>query len=297
MPNMDLVCSIQANLGKLSSLWLPIILLCASIIASPLAHAEEATTSNDEVDASAKADTTPATLSEAHFKKFPVESAQVVAPPIPDIANKDGSGLFWDLIRSAFEPLGLRVHINDMRLKTGVKMLQRYRSIDVVMGSQDQLEGTQLSFYPLLEISVSVMHPRGYSLKSVISTSKAPILLYRDLLLPKELSNHNRIRVCKSLKNCYRNLKRRKSVALFLNPADVKTSSHLRLSGYQLTPMETPLLAYAMFRDDVEGMALKKLLDLRLMEMSQGGELARLYDKWKFSLPTLYLKRNQPDWL
>jgi polar amino acid transport system substrate-binding protein len=232
-----------------------------------------------------------------HFKQFPIESAKIVSPPIPGLANEDGTGLFWELMRTALEPFDVRIHINDMRLKTGVKMLSRYRSIDVVLGAQEPLEGTLLSFYPLLEISVSVMHPKGYELESILGTRRAPILLYKDLLLPKQLEEHKRIKICSKLKLCYSHLKKRKSVALFFNPANIRKKSHLQLSGYQVTAMPRPMLIYALFRDDAQGTALKKLIDLQLMELNRSGEMAKLYDKWHQGLPTLYLRRQQPDWL
>lgn len=236
-------------------------------------------------------------LSYQYFIGMPFHQLHIAAPTAVQLSEEGAKGLFWDIIRAAFKHYDTQVESHHLNLGTAIKMLRRFRTVDIVLGAQIPLESTLATYYPLLETGLAVMHPENYSLRTIVDAKRVPVMLFAVPLRPKQLNHHKRIKLCNTLKQCYSHLKKRSSVALFFNPAKVRHKQHLKLSGFTMSPMIRPLLAFALFRDDAEGYALKQFLDLRLMELNQSGELARLYDKWQQGLPTLFLKRLPPNWL
>lgn len=236
-------------------------------------------------------------LSYQYFIGMPFHQLKIAAPTAIQLSQEGGQGLFWDIIRAAFKHYDTQLESHHLNLGTAIKMLRRFRTIDIVLGAQIPLKSTLATYYPLLETGLAVMHPQNYSLRTIIDAKRVPVMLFAVPLRPKQLNHHKRIKLCNTLKQCYSHLKRRSSVALFFNPAKVRHKQHLKLSGFKMSPTPQPLLAFAIFRDDAEGHALKQFLDLRLMELNQSGELAQLYDKWQQGLPTLFLNRLPPNWL
>ncbi len=57
----------------------------------------------------------------------------VVSEPLPGLTNEDGTGLYWDILRAVYEPMGITVKIQAVPLKRAQVMIEN-KTADVMLG-------------------------------------------------------------------------------------------------------------------------------------------------------------------
>ena len=89
---------------------------------------------------------------DVQFKREHIKSISVVAPVWKDYTNQDGSGLYWDIIRNVYEPLGIKVKISQAPWKRAMKMVSKYRTYSAIVG--ETLDSKESVIFPTYPISV-----------------------------------------------------------------------------------------------------------------------------------------------
>ena len=96
----------------------------------------------------------------AGFTASHIKMVNVVAPEWPEFTNKDGTGLYWDILRAVYEPAGIRVKPATVPWNRALKMVTEYRVYNAIIG--ETRNSSEPLLYPRYAIDVeylSVVYP------------------------------------------------------------------------------------------------------------------------------------------
>lgn len=89
-----------------------------------------------------------------------INMVNVVAAEWPEFTNKDGTGLYWDILRAVYEPAGIRVKPATLPWDRALKMVTEHRVYHAIVGEARNSSAALL--YPRYAIDVeylSIIYP------------------------------------------------------------------------------------------------------------------------------------------
>ena len=102
---------------------------------------------------------------QAEFKREHIKSMSVVAPKWENYSNSDGTGLYWEIMKAVYEPVGVQVKTKNIPWKRAMKMVTKYRTYNAIVGEYRETEEDLI--FPTYPIDVEYM--------SVVSLQKTGI--------------------------------------------------------------------------------------------------------------------------
>ncbi len=214
-----------------------------------------------------------------------VKEVFVVSEKWDGYTNKDKSGLYFDIVRQVFEPLGIKVKIEIYPYNRSVKMIKEKKA-DFWLGSF--IDEEEFALYPKYHFDidrVTAMFKKDKfkdfkSIKDLKDKKVAWIRGYdyqEEIDVPMQISErNNRKSLLKSLKqdriDVYLDDERDMRDALKKNNFDLSSYKLIELLKFNLYPA---------FRKDKIGEELSKIWDKRLSIMIKDGSLKNLYINYK----------------
>lgn len=85
--------------------------------------------------------------------KFP-QSITLVCEEWPQYTNQDGTGAYWEIVKTIFEPAGIKINTKIVPWKRGVLMVDTGKAHAIVGAYYDKQRDGNKSLYPFWHISV-----------------------------------------------------------------------------------------------------------------------------------------------
>ena len=200
--------------------------------------------------------------------------------------NKDGTGLYWDILRAVYEPVGIKTKFIIQSYNGSVRLVKKNR-VDAAVGIYpDRIQGAIFSQYPFVKDYILVLFKKNKlnqwnGLESLQNKKVAWIkgYSYEDFLeVPVIISElNNRENILRQLDgdriDFY--MDTRYDMESVLNKGVVEVSRYTVETVMQLD-------RYLVFADNLKGKKLKKIFDNRFPRLVQSGEIERLFAKWNW---------------
>ena len=206
--------------------------------------------------------------------------------------HRDGSGLYWDIFRAVYEPVGYVVEPEIRSYQGSINNLKLKRS-DVMVGAYlDEIDDV---IYPKNYFAVDivqVIYPKNRRFKweglnSIKDSNVSWIDGYSfDDYLPESISKNLHIRKVNNRETVFRLLNANK-VDFFMDARSdlinfFKSNIEYKSDNY-VTNIVLELKLFTVFSNDKKGKMLAEIFDQRFAILLANGEIKRLYDKYENS--------------
>ncbi len=226
------------------------------------------------------------TISYAKYQRKFIKSISVVAPEWDNYSNKDGSGLYWDILRAIYEPVGIKVKNKTVPWNRAMKMVSKYRTYNAIVGEyQDSIEPVLFPKYPIDVDYLSVLSKEGTASQwqgseSLTGNKVGWIKDYNSIIESK------RDFTLKEFRNLEQGIKMLKSGELdFVIDSwdEISTamqSYNLKKELYNVNQMSDGKNIFTVFSDDNLSRELITIYNERIPVLVKNGKLVALYKKW-----------------
>jgi len=200
--------------------------------------------------------------------------------------NRDGTGLYWDIFRAVYEPVGIRTKFVIQSYNGSVKLVEKSR-VDAAVGIySDRVRGGLTSQYPFVKDYILALFKKnelnqwngqeslqnkkvawikGYAFEKYLETPVIKKEFYsRDYIL-YQLDN-DRVDFFLDTRN---------DIESVLNKGIVEVSHYTVETVLELD-------RYLVFADSRRGRKLKQIFDSRFPQLVKTGEIERLFVKWNW---------------
>ncbi len=200
--------------------------------------------------------------------------------------NRDGTGLYWDIFRAVYEPVGIKTKFIIQSYNGSVRLVKKNR-VDAAVGIYpDLIQGALFSQYPFVKDYVLVLFKKNKidqwnGQESLQNKKVAWIKGYSyDEYLEVPVNKREfsiRDNILRQLDN--------DQVDFFLDTRNdmesVLNRGIVEISRYTVeTVLE--LDRYLVFADNRKGRKLKKIFDHRFPRLVKSGDIERLIAKWNW---------------
>jgi polar amino acid transport system substrate-binding protein len=204
----------------------------------------------------------------------------------PNATNGDGNGLYWDIVRAVYEPVGIKPKFI-IRTYNGAVSLVKKNRVDAAVGIYpDQIKGGLFSRYPFIKDHVLVLFKRsrlnqwagqdslkqrrvawikGYAYDHFLEVPVRKHEFSRREMILRRL-NHDHIDFFMDSRN---------------NMESVLNTGIVQISRYTVETVMA-LDRYLVFADNRKGKKLKVVFDQRFPHLVESGEIEQLFAKWNW---------------
>ena len=212
----------------------------------------------------------------------------VVSEELEELSQTDGSGLYFDLVRKIYEPLGIKVKFiisPYIRSVTSVKL----KKADFWLGSYINEE--DFAIYPryaydfdeVAALYNPVLFPQFKDITSLSGKNVAWIRGYNyDRHLPVKMIKHQR----NNRRTAFLSLQAGR-FDIFLDDFDDMfaeiENKNPDMQAYQVKKI-AKLFLFPAFRGDERGEKLRKIWDTRMQEIQKNGEFSALFLSYEYSI-------------
>lgn len=200
--------------------------------------------------------------------------------------NRDGTGLYWDIFRAVYEPVGIKTKFIIQSFNGSVSLVIKNR-VDAAVGVYPELiEDALFSQYPFVKDYVLVLFKKNrvgqWSGQKTLKDKKVAWIKgyaydkYLEVPVVKEEFNRR--------ENILRRLDQDK-VDFFMDTRNdmesVLNQGIIEVSHYTVETV-LDLDRYLVFANNAKGRTLKKIFDHRFPRLVQSGEIEKLLVKWNW---------------
>ncbi|MBU2711951.1 transporter substrate-binding domain-containing protein [Zooshikella harenae] len=225
-------------------------------------------------------------------KEQPLRSVSVAAPERDKFSRKDGSGFYWELLKTIYEPLGIELKHLSMPSARALKIAdQKYQLLDGLI-AQPKLTGYDLLLpkYATHTEKISVVYKKRVIwkwtgkalLKNRIVTWPVGMNFVekdkRNFRLREFKTNNEAVELVDSGKVHFLIDKSYKIRELF-------ESGVLDKERFEVADFESEQDAFIAFVNRDHSRYLIKIFNTRIEELFKVGKLQALYDKWDIPMP------------
>ncbi len=210
----------------------------------------------------------------------------VVSEERPNAINRDGTGLYCDILRAVYESLGIKTRMVLRSYDGSVSLVKQHKADAAVGLYPDATSGTVFSKYPFVKDAVLVLFKKDKSGQwegqQTLKNQRVGWIsgcAYNEYLeVPvtgKEF--HSRETMLRWLDedriDFY--MDSRKDVEAVLNKGIIDVTQYTVETVLELE-------RYLVFADSLKGNRLKRIFDRRFPYLVQTGEIEKLHDKWNW---------------
>ena len=225
-----------------------------------------------------------ALASEAHAQEQPT-SIHVVSPVWENYTNEDGTGLYWDVLKAVYEPVGIALHVEFVPWKRAIFLIETEKADAIPSATPLDVESCDLS-ERMLDSStvVAIFKPetipdwqgeaslegkkvawiRGYDFQMRLQVTVA----YHEI--------NNLTSGLAMLEKGYIDV-----LMDYREGIEAEKPSTMDLTEYRIEEL-FPEPMYMGFGKTPRGQQLLKIYDERIEQLYQSGELQKIYAKWGF---------------
>ncbi len=220
------------------------------------------------------------------FQRNNIKSISVVAPLWEGYTHKDGSGLYWDIMRAIYEPAGIKVKTRIVPWNRAIKMVSIYRTYNAIVGEySDSAEAVIFPKYPIdVEYMVTLSKKSfGHDFKDASSLTNKRVAWFKDYELINEKDRDFELVEFRTIAEGIEMLKSGK-IDFILNDRDSTEqgmlTQQLNSDDYALNEMPFGRDIFTAFSDDILSRELIKIYNERIPKLVANGKLAAIYKKW-----------------
>jgi polar amino acid transport system substrate-binding protein len=200
--------------------------------------------------------------------------------------NRDGTGLYWDICRAVYEPVGIKTKFVIQSYNGSVKLVEKNRADAAVGIYPDQVRGALISQFPFVKDFILALFKKNklnqWNGQESLQDKKVAWIdgyAFEEYLevpvLKREYSDRDLI-----LRQLDRDqvdffLDTRNDIESVLNKGIVEVSQYTVETVLELD-------RYLVFADNLRGRKLKQIFDSRFPHLVKSGEIERLFVKWNW---------------
>jgi polar amino acid transport system substrate-binding protein len=200
--------------------------------------------------------------------------------------NRDGTGLYWDIFRAIYEPVGIKTKFIIQSYNGSVKLVKKNR-VDAAVGIYpDLIQGALFSQFPFVKDYVLVLFKKNelnqWNGQESLQNKRVAWIKgysYDEYLevpvIKREFSSRDEILRRLDYDQLDFFLDTRNNMESVLNKGIVDVSRYTVETVLELD-------RYIVFADNPKGKKLKKIFDYRFPLLVQSGEIERLFAKWNW---------------
>ena len=232
---------------------------------------------------------------QAEFKREHIKSMSVVAPKWEDFTNSDGTGLYWEVIQSIYEPAGIKVSHKNIPWNRAMKMVTKYRTYNAIVGEYRETEEDLI--FPTYPIDVEYM--------SVISLKKTgqfegygsltgkTVGWIKDYDVIPESQRDFKLKEFRKIDDGLKLLQAGK-IDFLIDESDeiTKVLERAKLNEDQIHWGDMPegTDVYVAFSVDNLSRELIEIYNERVYDLMQDGKMEAIYKKWDVAVPSLLVQ-------
>jgi polar amino acid transport system substrate-binding protein len=200
--------------------------------------------------------------------------------------NRDGTGLYWDIFRAVYEPVGFKTKFIIRSYKGSVSLVKKNK-IDAAVGIYpEEIKGALFSKYPFVKDYVLVLFKKNklnqWNGQETLRNKKVGWIKgysYDDYLevpvIKKEFNRRESIlrRLDKDQLDFF--MDTRNDVESVLSKGIIDVSRYTVETVLELE-------RYLVFADNKKGQGFKKIFDYRFPHLVKSGEIEKLFAKWNW---------------
>ena len=200
--------------------------------------------------------------------------------------NKDGTGLYWDIFRAVYEPVGIKTKFIIRSYKGSVSLVKKNQADAMVGIHPEKIQGALSSRYPFVKDYVLVLFKKNnlyqWNGQETLKNKKVGWIKgssfdeYLEVpVIKRELAKRENIlrRLDKNQIDFF--MDTRNNVESVLNKGIIDVTHYTVETVLELE-------RYLVFADNRKGKELKKIFDDRFPRLVESGELDRLFAKWNW---------------
>jgi len=220
------------------------------------------------------------------IKREHIKSISVVAPVWSGYTNTDGTGVYWDIIRAIYEPLGINVKTKNIPWNRAMKMVSEYHTYNAIIGEYITTdENLIFPSYPIDTEYMSLLskNSSGSKFNGLASLSGKKVGWIKDYdVIALEKRNFELVE--------FRGIDQGID---FLNSgridyliddwdeiASAMKKNNMNSQDYTVDPMPEGKAIFAAFANDQISRELINIYNERIPVLSRSGELSKIYEKW-----------------
>jgi polar amino acid transport system substrate-binding protein len=214
------------------------------------------------------------------------EEIILASEEMANATNKDGTGLYWDIFRAVYEPVGIKTKFIIRSYKGSVSLVKK-RQADAAVGVHpEKIQGALSSMYPFVKDYVLVLFKKNrlnqWDGQETLKNKRVGWIkgyAYDEYLevpvIKKEFASRDSIlrQLDKDQIDFF--MDTRNDVESVLNNGIIDVSRYTVETVLELE-------RYLVFANNKKGQELKKIFDYRFPHLVQSGELDRLFAKWNW---------------
>jgi polar amino acid transport system substrate-binding protein len=200
--------------------------------------------------------------------------------------NRDGTGLYWDIFRAVYEPVGIKTKFIIQSFNGSVSLVKKNR-VDAAVGIYpEMIEGALFSQYPFIKDYVLVLFKKNrvaqWNGQKTLEDKKVAWLKgyaydkYLEVPVAKEEFDRREDILLRLDQNC---------VDFFMDSRNdmesVLNQGIIEVGRYTVETV-LDLDRYLVFASNAKGQTLKEIFDHRFPRLVQSGEIERLFAKWNW---------------
>jgi polar amino acid transport system substrate-binding protein len=200
--------------------------------------------------------------------------------------NRDGTGLYWDILRAVYEPVGIKTKFIIQSYNGSVSLVKK-NQVDAAVGIYpDMIQGTLAAQYPFVKDYVLVLFKKNrlsqWNGQETLRNKKIGWITGYDYdqflevpVIKKESPSREEIL----------RLLDQDRVDFFMDTRnDMESVLNKGIVQVTLYTVETVLELdrYIVFANNRKGNTLKKIFDHRFPDLVKSGEIERLFGKWNW---------------
>jgi ABC-type amino acid transport substrate-binding protein len=222
---------------------------------------------------------------EFHFKRNQIKNINVVAPEWEDYTNVDGTGLYWDILRSIYSNQGVKLKHSSVSWNRALKMVTKYQVYNAIVGEYlDSEEPLIFPKYPIDVEYLSVLSKNSeVAFVDMSSLTGKRVGWLKDYDLIDESERDFTLREYRTVQQGLELLNTGKldyMIEEWDEIASVLSTNNLSLENYQMKEMPEGTDVYVAFADNAISKVLIEIYNEEVEAMVKSGSMQAIYKKW-----------------
>jgi len=216
-----------------------------------------------------------------------ISTIDIVTPAWEGLTNKDGTGLYFDLLRMVYEPVGIEVNVEFVPWSRAAKRVHSKKN-DAMLGSYNTVDAL-FPRYPLDTEYTAVVYKKG----SVKKWEGVNTIENKDVVWVRGYNYHKYLPVKVNYHEVNRSVQGWKMLVLdrvdfFMNSLKAinryVNQNKIDLADFQIKVVLVKNL-FVRFAKTEKTKKLIEIYDSRMRELLKKDSLRKLYEKWNASYP------------
>ena len=220
------------------------------------------------------------------FKRGQIKTINVVAPMWEEYTNADGSGMYWDILRSIYSSAGIKLKPSIVPWNRAMKMVTKYQIYNAIVGEYlDSEEALLFPKYPIDVEYMSVLAKKSATdWQGVESLVGKRVGWIKDYDVIKEQDRNFTLREYRTTEQGIELLNSGKLdyiIDEWDELAIVLKGKNLAIENYNMNEMPEGTDVYVAFANNAISKVLIEIYNEQAAVMVKDGRMQAIYKKWE----------------